>query len=151
MFQFRNTDGGFHIDMAAQLTLIDEADEHLLAYFRSQPVDVDLFSVRILLREALMNAVIHGSGQDANKRVTLEVRLDREGITLIVQDGGSGFKRDQLPAAVDVLADGGRGMALMDIYADRVTLNSAGNRIELWKRFRSQAEQTTKLHSLHQG
>lgn len=91
--------------------------------------------MRILLRELLMNAVIHGSGKDESKTVTFQVQTDDEGIAMIAEGKGEGFSIVATTVPRDVLLNGGRGLALMEIYSDRVTFNDRGNRTECWKRF----------------
>ena len=49
------------------------------------------FSVELLARECLTNAVIHGNLNDADKFVVLRFRIGREWIRLQVSDDGPGF------------------------------------------------------------
>ncbi len=122
--------------MPAVLEDIDELDDRVVAYLTARRVPVDIFAVRILLREALMNAVIHGSGKDTRKIVHAELELDSEGLTLLIRDSGCGFDWQAHAGQFNVLdGDGGRGVALLDVYADNVTYNDKGNEVVLRKNF----------------
>ena len=122
--------------MPAVLESIDEVDDRVVAYLTALQAPVDIFAVRILLRESLMNAVTHGSGKDAGKHVYAELEVDTDGLTLTVRDSGSGFSRENRTSDFDVLdGDGGRGVALMSVYADEMTYNDKGNEVVLRKNF----------------
>ncbi len=130
MTGFSETATGCRVTIPAVLEAIDTADEQITQYLQEHKTPVDLFAMRILLREAALNAVIHGSGKDASKQVLVEIRMDSNTVTLIVEDSGGGFATANV-APVDVLGDGGRGIALMHIYANSVVYNESGNRVEL--------------------
>ena len=90
--------------------------------------------MRILVRESLLNAVIHGSGKDASKTVTVDVIVDAQSITLHVEDEGPGFSPPTREVAFDILGDGGRGLPLLQIYSDELQWNDRGNRVSVRKR-----------------
>lgn len=116
---------------AATLEEIDRADAFVSDFLTRQAVCVDRFAMRILLREAMLNAVIHGSGKDPRKRVELRVCCSSDCVELVVEDGGPGFIWQDRETQFDVVGDGGRGLALMQIYATEMEFNSRGNRITL--------------------
>lgn len=90
------------------------------------------FAVLLLVREALNNAVQHGSGGDARRRVRCQVRLAPEQVIIQAEDDGAGFDwRRQWRAPAPDLSTSGRGMPLMRQYADDVIYNEAGNRLIL--------------------
>ncbi len=135
MIEVTQTDSGLALRMAATLDAIDEADDCVTAYLRSHEVPVDEFAARILLREALLNAVTHGSEKDPGKTVTLGLVLDGHGLTMTVEDSGAGFAWRDRSKTLDVLADGGRGLALMETFSDSMEFNERGNRVVLRKEF----------------
>ena len=127
--------------MPAVLEDIDEVDDHVVAYLTTKRVPVDIFAVRILLREALMNAVTHGSGKDFGKSIYAELEIDSEGLTLLVRDSGRGFDWQAYTGQLDVLdGDGGRGVALLGVYSDKVTYNDKGNEVVLRRNFEASAK-----------
>ncbi|MBN1765806.1 MAG: ATP-binding protein [Sedimentisphaerales bacterium] len=126
----------FKIRMSATLENIDVVDDTLANYLSGWDLPVDIFAVRILLREALLNAVTHGSGMDSRKTVRLEIRMNTDGIDMEVCDSGSGFPWWNLKEYTFNLDEGGRGLALMKIYSDNMEFNETGNTIILRKRYK---------------
>ncbi len=151
MLRINETDTRFETTLSPQLGLIDLVDERISRFLSSRGVPVDIFAVRLMLREALLNAVFHGAGPDGRapqdqpgggaSRSTIHARLelDRGQVVLTVEDPGSGFEWTRRPEPASALDAGGRGLALMQAYADEITFNDAGNRITLRKRYRETA------------
>jgi anti-sigma regulatory factor (Ser/Thr protein kinase) len=112
------------------------------AGFRGDP----LVGLTTAFREAVRNAEIHGSKEDPAKGIDVEMLLDREKMTVTVEDEGQGFDhalyRRQLADAAPVsLARqrhssggmGGLGIYLMERCADRLEFNDRGNRVTITK------------------
>lgn len=135
MFQIVKSASGFSLTMSATLANIDEADQALVAFLDEVSVPVDRFTVRILLREALLNGVTHGSNTDPSRLVLMDVSIDERGLTLTVEDSGPGFIWQNREATFDIVGDGGRGLALMRIYSTHMEFNDKGNRVTLRKDF----------------
>jgi len=90
------------------------------------------FSVQLLLREALNNAVFHGSGGNAMRQIRFVFRIAGDAIEMTVGDDGPGFDwRAILARKMDDAAASGRGLAIMMIYADDVSFNEQGNALTL--------------------
>ncbi len=93
-------------------------------------------AVELALREALANAIIHGSRRDPAKTVKLSVSGGPEGVRFAVSDEGSGFNFRRAP---DPLADGhlhahrGRGLFLIRRLMDKVRFARGGREIRMWK------------------
>jgi anti-anti-sigma factor len=99
------------------------------------------FSVELLARECLTNAVIHGNLNDADKFVVLRFRIGREWIRLQVSDDGPGFAwRKACQKKLDTTAPSGRGLQLYALYAERVQFNRCGNQVTLWINKRERTE-----------
>ncbi|HUA97929.1 MAG TPA: ATP-binding protein [Terracidiphilus sp.] len=93
------------------------------------------FTVELLARECLTNAVIHGNGNAADKSVALSLSVGREWIRLTVCDEGPGFAwRKARRKRPDAALSSGRGLQLCALYAERVRFNRSGNQIALWIR-----------------
>ncbi|MHC1713176.1 MAG: ATP-binding protein [Solidesulfovibrio sp.] len=126
--------GGCVIRFAAGLKLVDRAVAETVAFIESRNVTGSLFEVKLLLREALLNAVIHGSGLNPARTVVLEVLTAEGRLSFSVTDQGPGFDwragRATLPPPE---ALSGRGLAILTIYADDVRFNAAGNNVTLTK------------------
>lgn len=128
------------ISMPATLENIDEADARLCAFLTTAGAPVDLFAIRIIFHEAMMNAVIHGSGQDPAMTVYVHAVLTDAGLSLTVRDEGKGFPWQEIHGDIDTAVDSGRGLPLLNIYASRVEFNPAGNQVTMFRNFTPQAE-----------
>ena len=94
-------------------------------------------AVRVALREALNNAVLHGNGTDTQRLVEVSCRCEWEkGVWLIVKDQGVGFDPNEVPDALapDRLeAENGRGINLMRLSMDQVLFERGGAEVRMWK------------------
>ncbi|RMG17668.1 MAG: hypothetical protein D6731_03645 [Planctomycetota bacterium] len=97
-------------------------------------------------REALGNAAAHGNKDNDTKLIKVLYLLDKEKITIVVQDEGEGFDHDaytlraETKSAVDAARSrheqgrqGGLGIKLMLRCTDRLEYNDVGNMITLTK------------------
>jgi anti-sigma regulatory factor (Ser/Thr protein kinase) len=99
--------GGAYAPTAARLALEATAP----------PVDSSmLFTLRLLVSELVTNSVLHG-GAGEHDSIELVVLLAGAGVRVEVCNSGAGFE----PASPgnDGEADGGRGLRLVDAFADR--------------------------------
>jgi anti-sigma regulatory factor (Ser/Thr protein kinase)/nucleoid DNA-binding protein len=105
-----------------------------------------LVGLTTAFREGVRNGEIHGCGEDPELCLEVEMLLDREKITVSIEDEGEGFDhtayREHLgeSAPVAVARDrhsaggvGGLGIYLMDRCADRLEYNESGNRVTITK------------------
>jgi serine/threonine-protein kinase RsbW len=90
----------------------------------------DRFAMEILLREALINAVVHGSRNDPGKEVDCTLRIDRDRLRIAVLDGGPGFERRKARRTTgDPRGESGRGLRICWLYATKMRFNRKGNRV----------------------
>lgn len=96
------------------------------------------FEIETALREALANAIKHGSGNDRSKAVRCSVACDpARGMLIVVRDSGPGFDPDSLPSPVlghNVYATHGRGIYLINQLMDEVRFERGGTEIHMRKR-----------------
>ena len=94
-------------------------------------------SVRLALREALNNAVVHGNRLDAHKLVHVRCRCHvGKGISITVSDQGHGFDPSTVPDSLTVEnleADHGRGIHLMKLAMDQVSFEQGGTELHMCK------------------
>ncbi len=91
-----------------------------------------LFSLQLIIREAVNNAIVHGSGSDPAKTIKVTFQVGKNEISASVQDQGTGFDwRSQLEKVANPLDPSGRGMELLRTYAKEVVFNKKGNRVAL--------------------
>jgi serine/threonine-protein kinase RsbW len=90
------------------------------------------FRLRVVLSEALSNAIIKGNCEDQSKWVDVRAELVPESIRVSVTDEGSGFDpatvpEPLLPEQLDEAR--GRGLYLIRKLVDAVQFNEQGNSI----------------------
>jgi serine/threonine-protein kinase RsbW len=90
------------------------------------------FRLRVVLSEALSNAILRGNCEDCNKWVEVRAELVPEAITLYVTDEGPGFDPATVPEPIqpEQLDEArGRGLFLIRKLVDAVQFNQQGNSI----------------------
>jgi serine/threonine-protein kinase RsbW len=96
----------------------------------------DVFSVRLALEEAIVNAIKHGNRLDQRKKVSVACKMAATRLWVKVTDEGSGFCPERVPDCTDsahIECPGGRGIMLMRSYMTRVEYNETGNVVEMEK------------------
>ena len=99
----------------------------------------DLFAVRLILEEGLVNAVKHGNGDDPGKAVTVRFCVTDDFVAMDIEDEGSGFNPNRIPdplAPENLDKASGRGLLLMRTHSTCMRYSESGNRVSLI-RFRS--------------
>jgi serine/threonine-protein kinase RsbW len=95
--------------------------------------------LEIALREALANAVLHGNGSNAAKKVLVRAYCDpSKGFVIAVRDEGSGFDPAKVPdpRREDRLElTHGRGIFLMRELMDHIEHRKGGREVVLYKKF----------------
>jgi serine/threonine-protein kinase RsbW len=88
-----------------------------------------LFGIHMALEESITNAIRHGNKHSPDKQVFVDCELSPERFYICVRDEGAGYNPCAVP---DCCADenleipGGRGLALMRAYMDKVELTDNG-------------------------
>ena len=96
----------------------------------------DIFSVRLALEEALVNAIKHGNQLDRTKKVQVEYCISRERLDIHITDEGKGFDPEDVPdptAVENLERPCGRGLMLMRHYMTEVYYSSEGNTVRMCK------------------
>jgi serine/threonine-protein kinase RsbW len=102
------------------------------------------FEIELALREALANAVEHGSGHDPAKEIQCCVACDHtRGMLIVVRDPGPGFDPAQIPSpvlGVNLFSTGGRGIYLINQLMDEVRFERGGTEIHMVARTGGEAD-----------
>jgi len=108
---------------------VDEAEAFFgLCFTEDEKVYVGV----LLASEAVTNAIEHGNGLDETKKVTVLFKCSDNLVELWVEDQGPGFDRSSVADPLDedhLLADGGRGIFLIEKLADDVRYENEGRKI----------------------
>ena len=90
------------------------------------------FRLRVVLSEALTNAIVQGNREDRTKWVDIRAELVPDAIRVWVTDEGAGFDPNSVPEPIrpEQLDEArGRGLYLIRKLVDTVQFNEQGNSI----------------------
>ena len=100
--------------------------------------DEDITRIAMAVREAAVNAVLHGNAYDPGKKVSLDFERTGGDLVITIRDQGKGLDPDKIPdplAAENLLKTSGRGIFLIRSFMDEVFINPSltGTEIKLIK------------------
>lgn len=123
------------LSLPSKLENLDKVEQFSMELKRWAKLSDERFNdVMLILTEAVTNAIIHGNKQDPAKFVTITTKLDDQNLTFIIRDEGSGFDPDKVPNPLkeeNLLKTGGRGIYLINQYADYVHYSEKGNQVTI--------------------
>lgn len=97
--------------------------------------DDELYAKLMLtVSEAATNGVVHGNQLDPTKKVILTAQSDGKSLTITSKDEGPGFNPDDIAdplAEENLLNTSGRGVFLMNEYAEEVAYQDNGTKLVL--------------------
>jgi serine/threonine-protein kinase RsbW len=85
--------------------------------------DDEVFRVAMAVREAAVNAVLHGNAYDPEKQITASFEQTADSLVIRIADQGKGVDPDTLPdplAPENLLRGSGRGIFLIRSFMDEV-------------------------------
>lgn len=112
--------------------------------------DNALFSIRLALDEALINALKHGNRGDPGRMLKIDYQADRNRVVISVEDEGEGFDHRHVidPTEKEHLRrTHGRGIFLIRKFTHGVEFNDKGNRVTF--RYNKQPSRTGEFLGLH--
>ena len=80
-------------------------------------------NIAMAVREAAINAVLHGNAYSASKRITASFETNDNDLIVRICDQGSGFDPERIPdplAPENILRGSGRGIFLIRAFIDEV-------------------------------
>jgi len=99
--------------------------------------DGNNFEIELALREALVNAIVHGNQNDPSKCVYVNCRCTTDGrVSITVEDEGNGFGYDTVPNPTSPdnrQRTHGRGIFLIRRLMDEVDFEQGGSVIHMRK------------------
>ena len=118
--------------------------DQLMCFIGSvRTADGSELDIEIALREALVNAVVHGNQGNPRKRVYVVCRCSMDGaLSITVQDQGQGFDIHAMPdptAPDNRLSAHGRGIYLMRAFMDEVRFEEGGTVVHMRKKSNARA------------
>jgi serine/threonine-protein kinase RsbW len=125
--------------LRSQVKAIEPSVEQLMRFiakFRNQ--DGSEADIETAVHEALANAVVHGNGENPDKRVCVVCRCDLDGgVSITIRDQGQGFDSRAVPdptAPENQMSAHGRGIYLMRAAMDEVRFDEGGVVVRMHKK-----------------
>ncbi|HTR65447.1 MAG TPA: ATP-binding protein [Terriglobales bacterium] len=100
--------------------------------------DDEVMRIAMAVREAAVNAVLHGNGYDPQKKVTLNFECNSDDLVITIRDQGGGLDMNKIPDPLspeNLLKSSGRGIFLIRSFMDEVHIqpSQTGTEIKLVK------------------
>jgi serine/threonine-protein kinase RsbW len=96
----------------------------------------EIFSIKLALEEALVNAIKHGNQMDHTKRVRVAYQIAPDRFDIQITDEGPGFDPVDVPdptAPENIERPCGRGLLLMRHYMTEVAYHDRGRTVRMSK------------------
>jgi serine/threonine-protein kinase RsbW len=129
----------FEIIFSASLDAVTPVIDRIMGLVREMNCAAGKeFEIETSLREALVNAVVHGCKRDPGKKIQCCVACeDTRGLLIVVRDPGPGFDPAALPSPIigqNLFASHGRGIYMINQLMDEVRFQHGGTEIHMRKR-----------------
>lgn len=99
--------------------------------------EIELFEIKVILNELVLNSIMHGNREDRRKVVKLYLSLTEDShIHITVEDEGPGYDYTHVVEGYNSLptSETGRGILIVKNLSERLIFNSAGNRVTVVKK-----------------
>lgn len=110
--------------LASTLETVDRVEREAEDFAKRFGFDEDHVSnIAMAVREAAVNAVIHGNAYDREKQVMATFEATDDDLIFRIGDQGSGFDAENIPDPLspeNILRGSGRGVFLMRAFMDEV-------------------------------
>ncbi len=130
-------DGSFELTIASDPSEVQHIQDAIEAQLKRHHFeDRDIFSIRLAVEEALVNAIKHGNQLDRSKKVHIQCAFTDDRFEVAIADEGPGFNPDDVPDPLceeNLERPCGRGLFLIKHYMTDVTYHPPGNRLTMFK------------------
>jgi serine/threonine-protein kinase RsbW len=133
--------------LPSSIDSVDRVEQAAGTLAQEAGVDEDsIFGITMAVREAAVNAVMHGNGGDAAKHITASLENTGKSLVFKVTDQGPGLDPSTLPdplAPENLLRGSGRGIFLIRSFMDEVHFRQLhpGTELTLIKHLRTGAHE----------
>jgi len=96
--------------------------------------DEDVMKISMAVREAAVNAVLHGNAYDPGKKVSLVFERTGDDLVITIKDQGTGLDMNKIPdplAPENLMKTSGRGIFIIRSFMDEVQINPTGTGTEI--------------------
>ena len=130
-------EGPFELTIASDPSEVQRIQDEIESQLKLHNFeDRDVFSIRLALEEALVNAIKHGNQLDQSKKVHIRYGFTADRFEVAIADEGPGFDPDDVPDPLceeNLERPCGRGLFLIKHYMTDVTYHPPGNRVTMFK------------------
>ncbi len=121
----------------SRLEIIPDFISNIIERLLFLPLDEDvIFTVKLCLHEAVINAVEHGNKLDSRLTVRMEIVFDKNQLMIEVTDQGEGFDYKKIPNPTtpeNLWKAEGRGVFLIRNLMNKVSFHNKGRTIRMVK------------------
>ena len=85
----------------------------------------DLHKITMSVREAAVNAVLHGNAYDPNKKIMVAFETAKDSLAITITDQGKGLDENAVPDPLseeNIMKTSGRGIFLIKAFMDEVNI-----------------------------
>jgi serine/threonine-protein kinase RsbW len=96
--------------------------------------DEEIMKISMAVREAAVNAVLHGNAYDPNKKVSFDFERTDKDLVIVIRDQGKGLDEAKIPdplAPDNLMKTSGRGIFLIRSFMDVVEIHPSQTGTEL--------------------
>ncbi|HLX84786.1 MAG TPA: ATP-binding protein [Terriglobales bacterium] len=96
--------------------------------------DEEIMKISMAVREAAVNAVLHGNAYDPTKKVTMAFEVTPKDLVISIRDQGKGLDASKIPdplAPDNLMKTSGRGIFLIRSFMDVVEIHPSQSGTEL--------------------
>jgi serine/threonine-protein kinase RsbW len=132
------------------LETVDSAEQTASLIAAETGFDEDqVMQISMAVREAAVNAVLHGNAYDPEKKVKLDFERTSRDLVITIRDQGKGLDLNKIPdplAPENLLKTSGRGIFLIRSFMDEVQIHPSqtGTEIKLVKHVHGLSEDVNK-------
>ena len=122
----------FKYSFTSEVAMVSPFVDHVMRSINIFRVTSDIeIDIEVALREAVLNAIIHGNREDAHKHVYVTIFCEATGeVAMRIRDEGAGFDSSLLPDPTtpeNRMSTHGRGIYLMRALMDEVSFEEGGS------------------------
>ena len=133
------TDHRVSYTLDSTLETVDNAEQAASRIAAESGFDEDeVMQISMAVREAAVNAVLHGNAYDPGKKVSVDFERTGHDLVITIRDQGKGLDLSKIPdtlAPENLLKTSGRGIFLIRSFMDEVQIrpSQTGTEIKLIK------------------
>ena len=128
------------IEIPSDLGYIKQVSFEIMTYLERFKIEEAIqFDIRLVVEEAVRNAIEHGNCYDKSLPVKITYHVSKDKFVIQIKDHGKGFDAAKVPdprKEENLVKAGGRGVFLINKLMDRVEYEEKGTKVTITKYFK---------------